>query len=396
MADRLRVALLIESWGGYGRRVLRGIAAYARAHGPWAFFHEERDLGTRLPKNLEEWRPDGIIARLTGARLIRQVRQMGLPMVNLTLAAGTEDIPGVTSRPESIVRLAIDHFLERGFQHFAYCGFPGALFSELRAKCYQEALAEHDRPVHLFASSPRSRKMSLAESEAYALGRAEKLAQWLQGLPKPVALLACNDKRGQQVAAACAELGIDVPDQVAVLGIDNDDVQCELCNPPLSTIDPNVEQVGYEAAALLDRLIAGEPPPPTLILVEPSRVVVRRSTDVLAIANREMAEAVRFVRDHACDPELEIEDLVAQLDLSRKTLDRWFQKCLGRSPHEEIARVRLARIQDLLATTTLPPDEIALLSGFGHVGSMCRMMKRMTGQSPGEYRQSRILKCPKM
>jgi LacI family transcriptional regulator len=382
----LRVALLIESSRGYGRKLLQGIASYARVHGPWVFFHEERDLEAPLPRNLAQWRPDGIIGRLTGDKLIHQVRKLGLPTVDLYHEDDTKDIPGIAAHQSSLIRLAMEHFLERGFKHFAYCGFPGVLFSELRSEHFRNSLARQSLHADVFAFKQPPPQGGLAEVEAYAGRRGGELVRWLKALPKPVALLACNDMRGQQVVTVCAEAGIAVPDEVAVLGIDNDDVQCELSNPPLSSIDPNVQRIGYEAAHLLDRMIGGQPPPATRILVEPCGIITRRSTDVLAIADREVAEAVLFVRKHACDPGIGIDEMLGKLCCSRSTLDRWFHKWLGRSPNEEMTRVRLNRIHDLLATTRLPLEEIAQRCGFQHVESMCRMVKRMTGQTPGEYR----------
>ena len=392
MSPHLRVALLIESSRGYGRKLLQGIAAYARTHGPWTFFHQERDLGAPLPANLKPWRPEAVIARLSGERLIAQVRELGLPTVDLYHEDDTQDIPGVAARQESLAGLAVEHFLERGFRHFAYCGFPGVLFSDLRAVEFERALTARGFHAEQFRCRPAPRGGGLAKVEAAVMRRSGELADWLRRLPKPAALLACNDMRGQQVMTVCDEAGIRVPDEVAVLGIDNDDVQCELCDPPLSSIDPNVARIGYEAAALLERMVRGEPPPQTRLLVEPCGVVTRRSTDVLAIADRDVAETIRFVREHACELGIEVEGLLGRLNFSRATLNRWFRKWLGRSPAEEITRVRLERVKELLATTALPLEEIAHRSGFQHVESMCRMVKRTTGQTPGEFRKLMLAK----
>ena len=178
----------------------------------------------------------------------------------------------------------------------------------------------------------------------------------------------------------CDEAGIAVPDEVAVLGIDNDDVQCELCNPPLSSVDPNVERIGYEAAALLDRMIARR-----AAAADPRSSSSRWAWSPAArptcwrSPTATWPRPSSFVREHACEPGIEIEDLLARLSFSRATLNRWFRKWLGRSPSEEIARVRLNRVHDLLATTDLPLEKIARRCGFRHVESMCRMVKRMHG-----------------
>ena len=392
MSDRLRVALLIESSRGFGRTLLRGITAYGRTHGHWAFFHEERELAAPLPGDLKRWRPDGIIARLATNKLVQQVRALGLPTVDLSCKYDVPGVPSLTPDNAAIGRLAVEHFLERGFRRFAYCGLPGIPFSDRQEAGFQEALAARGFHADCFHFRKLPRTVVLAKVEAYAMQRTGDLADWLRGQPKPLALLACSDVRGQQVVSVCEQAGIAVPDEVAVLGIDNDDVQCELCNPSLSSIDPNVERIAYETAAILDCMMRGGASPPARISVPPRGVVARGSTDVLAIADREVAECIRFVREHACQPHIEIEDILASLNFSRSTLNRWFHKWLGRSPREEITRLRLNRAQDLLAATTLPLDEIARRCGFEHMESMCRMVKRMTGQTPGEYRKAKLSK----
>jgi LacI family transcriptional regulator len=382
----LRVALLVESSRSYGRQLLKGIAAYARTHGVWTFFYQERAFGDPMPPQLKAWRPDGVIARLADTALTRQVRRLRAPIVDLYREAERGEIPAVAVDRCRLIRQAVDHFVERGFRTFAYCGFSGVVFSELRARCFVEQLAERGFPASVFRYPAMRRSGGLAAVEAHALRYAGRLADWLRGLPKPVALLACNDVRGQQVLSICGEAGIRVPDEVAVLGVDNDDVLCELCDPPLSSIDPNVEQIGYRAAALLARLIGGEAAPATRIVMPPLRVVVRRSTDVLAVDSPDAAEAIRFVRQRACDG-VSIAQVTRHVSVSRSTLERWFEKYLGRSPTVEVQRVQVQRVQELLQTTNLTLGRIAQLAGFAHVESMQRIFKRIVGQTPGQYRK---------
>ena len=386
MSGRLRVALLIESSRSYGRQLLKGIAAYARTRGGWTFFHEERALGDPIPPRLKQWKPDGIIARLNGAEMARQFRRMRLPTVDLYLEQETQGIPGVVVDQNTLVDMAIDHFLERGFKNFAYCGFAGVLFSDLRADCFVKRLAERGLRGDVFSYPVMPHQAGLASIEAHAMRYADELVAWLHGLPKPLALLACNDMRGQQVLSICAEADIAVPDHVAVLGVDNDDVQCEICNPPLSSVDPNAEQIGYRAARLLEQMMRGEAPPPARVLVPAKGVVVRRSTDVLAVDHRDAAEAIRIVRQGACG-RIGIEDVMRRVSVSRSTLERWFEKYLGRSPTAEMMRVQVQRVQELLRTTNFTLSEIARLAGFTHVESMQRIFKRMVGQTPGQYRK---------
>jgi LacI family transcriptional regulator len=382
----LRVALLIESSRMSGRQFLRGIAAYARNHGSWTFFHEERALGDPIPPELKQWKPHGIIVRLTGAKLTRQIRQMKVPAVDLYREDETPGIPGVAVDQNALIRMALDHFLERGFNNFAYCGFTNVLFSELRAGCFAKHLAERGLHGNVFTYPGIKLEAGLAAIEAHALRYADKLLAWLGRQPKPLALLACNDERAQQVLTLCRQGGIAVPNQVAVLGVDNDEVECELCDPPLSSIDPDFERIGYQAAALLDRMMKGKVLPPSRILVPALRVVARRSTDVLAVDDADAAEAIRFVREHACEGIL-IEDIMKHMSISRSSVQRWFKKYLGHSPAVEIIRIRVQRIQESLRTTNMTSEEIADATGFLHVESMRRMFKRMVGLTPGRYRK---------
>ena len=271
-----------------------------RTHGPWTFFHEERALGDPVPPGLKHWKPHGIIVRLTGAKLIRQVRRMKTPAVDLYREDETADIPGVAIDQNALIRMAVGHFWERGFKNFAYCGFTNVLFSELRHELLRQAPCRARFAGTGLLLPGAAAAAGLAAIEAHALQYADQLIDWIGRQPKPLALLACNDERAQQALTLCRQAGIAVPDQVAVLGVDNDDVECELCDPPLSSIDPNCEQIGYQAAALLDRMMKGKAPPPSRILVPALCVVARRSTDALAVDDPDAAEAIRFVREHAC------------------------------------------------------------------------------------------------
>ena len=186
--------------------------------------------------------------------------------------------------------------------------------------------------------------------------REDAIAGWLRSLPKPVGLMAYNDRCAYQVIAACGSRGIAVPDEVAVIGVDNDEVLCELSDPPLSSVDPNAQRIGYETAALLHRLILGDPPQKSPVLVQPLGVIARESTDAIAIADSQTAAAVRYIRRYACDG-LQIKELLRNVEISRSTLERRFARYLGRSPRAEITRVQLRRVKELLSFHRLSPGE---------------------------------------
>jgi LacI family transcriptional regulator len=199
--------------------------------------------------------------------------------------------------------------------------------------------------------------------------------------------MACNDMRVQHLLNACQRVDIAVPEELAVIGVDDDALVCNLCQPPLSSVVPNAERVGYEAAALLDRMMSGEIPPAQPLLIPPVRITIRQSSDVLAIEDAVVAAAVRFIRERACQG-CGMKDLLRHIPMSRSLLERRFRQYLGRSPQAEIRAVQLKRVKQLLSESDLPLDQISPLAGYAHPEYMSVVFKRETGQTPGQYRSA--------
>jgi LacI family transcriptional regulator len=214
----------------------------------------------------------------------------------------------------------------------------------------------------------------------------ERTGRWLGSLRRPVGVLACNDLRGLHVLEACEHRGLRVPDEVAVVGVDDDALLCELSDPPLSSVISNPERIGYEAAALLDRLMAGEGAPFEEMLVPPLGVTTRLSTDVLAIDDERVVAAVRYIRANACHG-ISVGDVIDHVAMSRTTLDRRFLRYLGRSPQAEIRAAQLGRARELLAETDHPIHRIAELVGFKHTEYFHYAFRREYGRTPGRFRR---------
>lgn len=389
MTEIPRVAVLVESTRSYGRWQLAGISSYLRKHGPWSIYWQERGLNDPPPVWLRDWEGDGIIARITTRRLAQIINELALPTVDLYGWLPGAKWPCLRADNTRVVHLAVDHLLERGFRHLAYCGFTGVNYSEERLQVFQQRIHEAGHLCHV-CPSPRLRQSGgIAVSEQQGLLYEAELADWLQGLPKPVGILACSDIRGQQILTTCREIGLQVPDQVAVLGVDNNEMLCNLSDPPLSSVDLNCERMGYEAAALLARLMAGRRPPTRTIHIEPRGIVTRRSTDVLAIEDPEVAEVVRLIRLRACDG-LTVRDVLESCTLSSSSLERRFLHLLGRTPKAEIVRVRLQRVMELLAEPDLSLAAIAARTGFKYCEYMNAVFKQKVGMSPGQYRKQVI------
>lgn len=396
-----RVALLIESSRNYGRGILRGIAGYAHLHGPWSCFTEERELHSGIPAWLKHWRGNGIIARIEDTRQANALLRLGHPIIDVLGNLHFGGIPAFDTDAHQVARLAADFFVQSGFRHFAFCGYENIPFSERRAAAFASCLHEQGHKLHVFSSVPKSdeRKAGglaqvasdIQAVERRGLGREGAIANWLRKQPQPLALFACNDVCGQQVLNACREHGIKVPDDVAVLGVDNDDVLCNLCEPPLSSIEPNTERLGMEAARLLDSMMKGRPVKDRLVEIPPLRVVERASTDVVAIEDPIAVLAVRFIRDHVGDG-IGVKDVLASTGRSRTDLEGRFRRWLRSSIRVEIVRRRLDRACALLRQTDLGLDDIARKSGCSTTAHLCRLFRNRLHQTPTEYRHSQKIK----
>lgn len=379
MRSRPKVALLVETSNTYAREVLYGIRSYLREHEPWSIYLAEHGRGEILPAWLRTWRGDGIIARVENEKICKAILHTKLPAVDVSFGLENSPFPRVVTDSLATARLAAEHLLERGFTGFGYCGDSRYHWSRLRSDLFAGQIRTAGHPCAVFASPSRQGPAGTWESEL------EAIAAWLQKLPKPVGIMACYDIRGQQVLEACRRLDIAVPDEVAVIGVHNDELLCELCDPPLSSVIPNARRAGYEAAALLDRMMCGEQIPPQRLLLPPVGVATRQSTDVVAVRDPQISRAVRFIREHACEG-ITVEDVLKAVPMSRTCLERRFKQLLARTPHDQILGVRIERAKTMLATTDLALARISERTGFDHVEYFSVAFKRLVGDTPGRFR----------
>lgn len=372
------VALLIEATNAYARGLLHGIAKYNHDHARWTVYFEPHAPDQPPPKWLQHWKGHGIIARIANVRMAKAVLELGLPVVELRRLYKFKNVPSVGPDNLLVAELAAQHLRERGLRNFGFYGFPPGADPPLdtRAAAFQQAVERLGCTASLF----RADRNLPWEAEQ------KQLIQWVKSLPKPVGIMACTDERGLQVLRACMLAGLKVPDQVAVIGAGNDDCICDLCEPPLTSVDLAPESIGYEAAALLDRMMSGKRPPQWHIQVPPRGIITRPSTDVLATDDSAVAEALRFIRTRACAG-IRVTDVLKSVHLSRSALEPRLKKVIGRSIHQEIRRVRLERAKDLLATTDLPIKQIADQTGFRTVQYLARVFRSQVGQTPAAYRK---------
>ncbi|GAB6164759.1 DNA-binding transcriptional regulator [Thermostilla marina] len=379
MPHTKHILLLVETSKIFGRGLLEGIGSYAVAHGRWSLYMEERSLGEREPDWLRRWTGDGIIIRSYYEDVIDAIVSRGVPAVDTNTRVEGHGLPLVYVDEEALARMAVEHFLERRFQRVAFCTIEEGAWVDRRRRAFAQETRRHGIPCHWFSAECQGRSLWEAQRQ--------ELAEWAQSLPKPIAVLAANDMCGMRLIDACRSVDISIPEQIAVLGVDNDPVITTLTSPPMSSIDLNTPRIGYEAAALLDRMMHGEKPPRSEILLPPRGVVARESTDVFAMADPELAEALTFIRRHACDG-ITVGDVVHRLALSRATLERRFRRYLNRTPKDEILRIRLEQVKKLLTRTRHPLPEVAALAGFKTASHMSVVFKREVGMSPSTYRKT--------
>lgn len=378
---RRRVALLVETSLAPGREILRGIAHYVREQGTWSVYHQPRGLEESVPRWIRRWEGDGIIARVQNERIAQAVAASPVPVVDVLGVGNPGSIPLVHVDDAAIAKLAANHLIDRGFRHFGYVGHEDENISRARRDAFTRLAAQAGYDCAVFEDTRRA--MSKGSWEAHL----ERMRQWIGGLPKPCGLMLCTDQRGPEVLEACRAAGVAVPDEVAVIGVDNDEPLCDVSNPPLSSVWPDHERVGYEGAALLDRIMDGQAPPREPIYIAPARLIPRLSTDVLAVEDREVAHVVRFIREHACEG-ITVEDVVHHAPFSRSVLQRRFRAALGRTVHEEIIRVRVDRAKELLTETRLPLAVIALRAGFKHQEYMGAVFKSRLDKTPAQIRRA--------
>lgn len=383
MARTPHVALLIETSRAYGRNVLQGVVHFLKQHAPWSVYIQPHGLESPPPRWLKHWRGDGILARINDQAMARAVHQTGLPTVDLRFAIPDLGLPTVGIDNRSVVQMAYQHLTDCGFRQVGFCGVPRvqSVWMDLRRDLFRQLAQADGRPCHIFENSCAADATTWEDEQA-------AIAAWVVALPKPIGVMACNDDRGQQVLDACRRVNVLVPEEVAVIGVDNDEILCNLASPSLSSVDINTVQVGYEAAALLDRLMAGDRSPDTPLLLPPRGVVPRGSTEVLAMDDRDLAAAIRFIREHACEG-LRVKEVERKVGLSRRSLERRMETLLGRSPKEEITRIQLERARHLLAETDLPVGLIAEKCGYRPPKYFSQVFHAKVGISPAAYRKSR-------
>jgi LacI family transcriptional regulator len=375
----IRIALACSFGLAFCRRVLRGVKQYAERKPNWVLLPIDVEL--RAVQTVLRYRPVGFIAFVLNRPLADLLGRVRLPVVNVCGVFSNLRFPRVGADNGLVGRTAAQYFLERGFQHFGYVGQHGHDHSARREESFRTTIEAAGHTVAMYHERPRPFDLM---GRLWSLHK--RFQEWVRSLPKPAAVFTCNDQWGLQLSESCRQVGCRVPEDVAILGVQDDDLLCELARPSLSSIAIPAERIGFEAAALLDGLLARAPVPQQPVLFPPLGVVSRQSSDILAVSDPAVAAAVRFIREWAHQPLL-VEDVLKAIPLSRRSLERRFKKSLRRTLGDEIRRVHMERAQDLLTRSSLAIAKVAERSGFTDGKHLATVFRQETGLTPTAYRE---------
>lgn len=381
-----RIGLIIERHWHYGRRLCEGVAEYARLRGDWALeFPEWSVLGDG--RKLAAF--DGFIARVWDAPMARALRKSGKPVINVYSDDGIRGFVTADQNALRIGQMAARHFIEHRFANFAYCGYAGQGFSTARRDAFRRALELNRLKCDILeckVPSARTFGRKLIARGDFDFGFDRKaVARWLRRLKKPTALFCAHDLLAWNILGICRRIGISVPSEISILGVDNDALLCDFTNPALSSIDPNPFGIGQAAAELLDRWFERPSERPDSVTVPPAGLIERVSTQAYPVSPPWLSEALVFIRRNV-NRNLNANEVFRHLGLSHTVVEQAFRRKLGTSVRQEIAAVRIETAKHCLERTQLSLAEICTLSGFSSKPYFTTAFNAATGMTPLQWR----------
>ena len=375
---RKRVLLLVETSRNAGRQIIEGITRYSIETNRWNIFFSDRGSREQIPPWIKRWHGDGIIARTYDKKNQKILESLDIPIVEIV------SWKYATLDGEAFGNMIADHFLELGLQHFAFFSMGQSWWSKGLCQFYDSVIKQKGYDCLIF---PKAKlKNSLALPVMWWEGCDQQVVEWLESLPKPIGIFCPLDTHAIYLINVCNDAGIAVPEDVAIMGMENDAQLCEAVFPTLSSIDLNGRLGGYHAAMLLDKMMNGEPLPPLPIFQKPSHIAKRQSTNMVAVANPIVAKSLNFIHTHVTD-NIRVSDIAQQMDISRRTLTEMFRKHLRRTPEKVILKSKMEWSKKLLRETKYSLAEITELVGYQSVAYFCRAFLRETGQTPTEFRK---------
>lgn len=370
--------------GAHQEVFITGVLRYAIDHGcNWSYVTAPETLALSV-LDLRGWRGDGIIAALNTPAEAACVKELAPPIVNISGTLTKTPVPRVSLDNGLVGQVAAEHLIERGFREFAYYGLRDVAYSVVRCNAFSTRLEANGFSSDALLMPPTYRAKGIPWRD-----QQRRLVKWLSSLPTPVGLLAVTDYRARQVLDACRQIGLRVPQQVAVIGVDNEEVICVHVQPQLTSVARNNQQEGYHAAALLDQLIHGKKVEEIEKMVPPLGVVARESTETVAFKDSRLCEAIEFLHKHIEDP-IGVQELASHVGVSRRWMEYAFRDALGESPYQYIRHRRLKLAQQLLEEEpSTKIYQVARRTGFTSAKQLSMAFGQEFGVSPREYQRSR-------
>ena len=375
-----RVALIIETTRTYTRDILSGVRKYLATNKGWSCYVELRALDSDPPPWLRNWDGDGILTRTHTQEMANLIAETGLPTVELRSTDLNHNFPFVGMDNALIGRTVADHFLTRGYRHFAAYQIGSESFFRDRNQNFIDAVRSANCDC-------RERHVDEQGAPADWDEAQDSLIEWLRDLPKPVGLFATNDSLAVRILDACTRAGIRVPEEIAVVGTENEETLCTFASPQLTSIAFDGEAVGFRAAEILDDLMAGKPAPDKPSLIPPRGIVLRQSSDELMMDDRLVARALQIIRDEVFEG-ITVSELCRRLSTSRSTLERRMKAAIGRNPKAELQRLQFRRVEELLRFTTFTIEDIAQRCGFSYAHYLQSVFRERYGMTPNQFRKS--------
>ena len=385
----IKIILLTDFGEEYGMSLLKGVTKYAQKHGPWAFcrmppyYRETKGLEGIL-RWAWEWKANGIVGQFYNNSEPQKLMGAGIAVVAQDFKERHTTIPNITGNYFETGKMGAEYFLKKGFENFAFYGFKNIVWSRERGLGFEERVKKDGYFVHYFEQKTRTKTRELWYYKPSAL------SQWLVSLPKPIALMTCDDNQGIHVTEACRLANLKIPEDVAVLGVDNDEILCNLSDPPLSSISLDTVKGGYEAGRLLHTMIESSNEDFYDIVVEPTQVVTRNSTDIYATKDEYIGMALKFIHNNM-DKNLKVQDVLQQVPLSRRSLEKRFHIVTGYPVYEYIFNLRIEKFTNKLLETDLSIFEIAVDLGLNDSKNIARQFRQVKGCTPVEYRKKYLI-----
>lgn len=380
-----KIILLIDFTEDYGKSLLKGVTKYSKENGPWLFcrmplqYREDLSMDN-LIQFAKDWKADGIIAQFYNHADIKKLVETKIPVIVEDFKERFEEFPNITGDYFETGKMGAKYFINKGYKNFAFYGFNNIVWSRERGEGFEDYIKNYGGKVHFF----NPKKISSRELWYY---KPSALSKWLTSLPKPIAIMACDDERAQNITDACRLIKIKIPDEISVLGVDNDELTCNLSDPPLSSIGLGVEQGGYEAAKLMRLLIENKDQKPYDIIVKPTTIFKRQSTDICATTDKQIALALNFIHQNI-ENNINVEDVLKKVSISRRGLEKRFLDVTGSAVYKYICHLRIQKFSDKLLESEKSINEIAIEIGFNDNKNLSRLFKQINNCTPLQYRKA--------